>query len=151
VATVEAQKPFAVVLACSDSRVAPEIIFNQNLADIFVIRTAGHTVDAAVKGSVEYAVKHLNVPLVAVVGHSGCGAVSAAVKGGKHPENLRYIIDNITAVVKNCANIDEAVCENVRYTVSLIEENDVVKECGAVVIGACYFLETGAVSFFDVK
>ena len=73
----EGQHPFAVVLCCSDSRVAPEIIFDQKLGDLFVIRNAGNVVDDDVLGSIEYAVEHLGTPLVVVLGHSCCGAVTA--------------------------------------------------------------------------
>src|SRR3954471_18707736 len=75
--TATAQHPFAIVLACADSRVAPEIIFDQNLGDVFVIRNAGNLVDEHVEGSIEYAVEHLGVRLVVVLGHEHCGAVSA--------------------------------------------------------------------------
>src|SRR5574341_698654 len=74
------QHPFAVILGCGDSRVPPEIIFDQGLGDLFVIRTAGHVLDAAVLGSVEYGLEKLNIPLVVVLGHERCGAVQAAVK-----------------------------------------------------------------------
>lgn len=82
------QHPTAVVLGCSDSRVAPEIVFDQGLGDMFVARTAGHVVDSAVLGSIEYAVAALDVPLIAVLGHDGCGAVTATVAasdGGAAP------------------------------------------------------------------
>ncbi|MFH1610202.1 MAG: carbonic anhydrase, partial [Candidatus Bipolaricaulota bacterium] len=77
---VPGQKPWAAVVGCADSRVPPEIVFDQGLGDLFVIRTAGHVVDAAVLASIEYAVEHLNVPLVVVLGHRGCGAVAAALQ-----------------------------------------------------------------------
>ena len=78
----EAQKPFAVVLCCSDSRVVPELFFDQKLGDIFVVRNAGNVVDDVVQGSVEYAVEGLGCPLVVVCGHSKCGAITAACHGG---------------------------------------------------------------------
>ena len=77
--TAASQHPFAIILACADSRVAPEIIFDQNIGDIFVIRNAGNLVDDHVQGSIEYAVEHLGTRLVVVLGHEHCGAVSAAI------------------------------------------------------------------------
>lgn len=79
----EGQHPFAVVLCCSDSRVVPEILFDQQLGDLFVIRNAGNVVDLHVLGSIEYAVEHLGAPLVVVLGHSNCGAVTATCQGGE--------------------------------------------------------------------
>jgi len=147
--TKDAQKPFAVVLTCSDSRAAPEIIFNQKIGDLFVIRNAGHTIDISVLGSVEYAVLHLKTPLVTVMGHSKCGAVTGALQGGKHPENLQSVLGAILPSIKNCNNLDEAVRANIRSAVRQIEEDTVIKECNAAVIGAYYCLETGEVTFFD--
>ena len=97
------QKPTAVVFGCADSRVAAEIIFDQGLGDMFVVRTAGHVIDSAVLGSVEYAVTVLNVPLIAVLGHDSCGAVKAtleALDGGVMPGGyVRDIVERITPSV----------------------------------------------------
>jgi carbonic anhydrase len=82
------QHPFAIVLGCSDSRVAPEIVFDEGLGDIFVIRTAGHVVDNVALGSIEYAVEHFDCPLVLVLAHERCGAVTAAVEGGEIPGHI---------------------------------------------------------------
>ena len=82
---ISSQHPFAIVVGCSDSRVPPEAVFDQGLGDIFVVRTAGQVLDNASLGSIEYAVEHLGVPLVVVLGHDSCGAVTAAVKGGEAP------------------------------------------------------------------
>jgi carbonic anhydrase len=78
------QQPFAVILTCSDSRLPPEVLFDQGLGDLFVVRVAGNIVDAAVQGSVEYAVSHLNTPLVMVIGHQSCGAVEATLESIQH-------------------------------------------------------------------
>ena len=99
------QKPFAVVVTCSDSRVPPELFFDQKLGDIFVIRSAGNTADKAALGSIEYAVLHLHVPLVVVVGHSSCGAVTGAMQDGKHPENLQSIMDAIHPALKETMSL----------------------------------------------
>jgi len=143
------QHPFAVIVTCSDSRVAPEIYFDQNLGDIFVIRNAGNIVDMTALGSIEYAVEHLEVPLVVVVGHSCCGAVTAAFGGGelRHPHNLQSILDRISNSIEGSENIDEAIYANVNSSVEAIEENPIVKENGAKVLGAYYDIASGKVSW----
>jgi len=97
---VGGQEPFAIVIACSDSRVPVETIFDRGIGDIFVIRIAGNiTVDSSVVGSVEYAVEHLNVPLLVVLGHTECGAVKEAVSGAHAEGNIHYIQKTIESVV----------------------------------------------------
>lgn len=91
----EGQHPFAVVLCCSDSRVVPEIIFDCQLGELFVIRNAGNVVDEDVLGSVEYAVEHLGCPLVVVMGHSSCGAVTATCEGGELPGHIPALAQRI--------------------------------------------------------
>lgn len=99
-ALAEEQKPTAVVFGCADSRVAAEIIFDQGLGDMFVVRTAGHVIDSAVMGSIEYAVQILNVPLIVVLGHDSCGAVKAtlsALDGGAVPGGyIRDVVERVT-------------------------------------------------------
>jgi carbonic anhydrase len=95
----EGQKPFAIVLTCADSRVAPELYFDQGLGDLFVLRNAGNVLDDHIVGSIEYAVEHLHVGLIVVVGHSKCGAVSAAVAGGHAPGHIHTIVDSIKPAV----------------------------------------------------
>jgi len=136
------QKPFAVILTCSDSRVIPEIYFDQQLGSIFVIRNAGNIVDATVLGSIEYAVGHLKVPLVVVVGHKHCGAVSETFKGGEFSENLQTIISTIKPVIKDCKNIDLAVEANISNSVELIRSY-----IDVMVMGAYYDIESGEVSW----
>ena len=94
------QTPFAVVVGCSDSRVAPEIVFDEGLGDIFVIRTAGEVVDDAALGSIEYAVEHLGSPLIVVLGHERCGAVSAAVAGAQAPGHIATLLKAIEPAVE---------------------------------------------------
>ncbi|MCL2220580.1 MAG: hypothetical protein FWC23_10630 [Chitinispirillia bacterium] len=158
------QKPFAVVITCADSRVSPEIYFDQKLGDIFVIRNAGNIASTAALGSIEYAVEHLHSPLVVVVGHSSCGAVNGAFEAknahkdehheGEHkdehavtPENLMTILNAITPVIANSANADDGIHANVAHVVDLIKGNNIVKHVKATVIGAYYNIETGEVSF----
>lgn len=141
------QKPFAVVVTCADSRVAPEIYFDQKLGDIFVLRNAGNIADATVLGSIEYAVEHLRAPLIVVVGHSKCGAVSGAYNGGEFPGNLQTILDTIRRSIRNSASLEDAIYDHMTGVVKRIEENDIVEETGAKVIGAIYDIETGKVTF----
>ncbi len=116
------QNPFAVILGCSDSRVPPEILFDQGLGDLFVVRVAGNVVDNAVQGSIEYAVEELGVPLIMVLGHERCGAVKAAVdvveKGGELPGQIETIIDKIKPAVEKVKGkpgdlLENAINENV--------------------------------------
>jgi len=137
------QSPFAVILGCSDSRVPPEIIFDQGLGQIFTVRNAGNVADAVATGSVEYAVEHLHATLVVVLGHTKCGAVAAAASGADFGENIGAII----------AEIKSDVDENIKNTVSKLKESPILKkfkEDGALqIIGAKYDLKTGVVTFLD--
>ena len=144
------QKPFAAIVTCSDSRVAPEIYFDQKLGDIFVIRNAGNIADTTVLGSIEYATKYLKVPLVVVVGHSRCGAVTGAlISGSEYHENLNTIINTISPIVKNCGSLDEAIHANIHHVVETIQENTIIKELGTTVVGAYYDIESGEVTFLN--
>lgn len=159
---VSGQQPFAVIVACSDSRVPPEIIFNQRLGDLFVVRVAGNVIDKIELGSVEYAVKYLKTPLVVVMGHEHCGAVEAAVEanGKKQHGNLGAIIDKIGPSVKKMKSknlkgeklIEEVTNENI-YNSSreLKESSKVIKEelqkGNIKIVEAKYMLESGEVQW----
>jgi carbonic anhydrase len=113
------QAPFAVVLTCSDSRVAPEFYFDQGLGDLFVVRDAGNTLNDQVVGSIEYAVEHLHASVIIVVGHEKCGAVGAALAGGRAEGHLGSILDAIKPAVINTRNqagdkLDNAVSGHAR-------------------------------------
>lgn len=99
-AVSKSQAPFAVIVGCSDSRVGPEIVFDQGLGDLFVVRTAGEVVDSAALGSIEYAVEHLGSPLILVLGHQRCGAVAAAVAGAKAPGHIAAVLNAIEPAAK---------------------------------------------------
>jgi len=142
----DGQKPFAAVITCADSRVAPEIYLDQKLGDIFVIRNAGNIADSTVLGNVEYAVEHLKTPLVAVIGHSKCGAVTGAFTKGEFTGHLAGVINTIGAAVKGCENLDDAVKAN---TLHSAEEVRKIAGDKAKVIAARYDIETGIVEFFD--
>ncbi|MFB6612778.1 carbonic anhydrase [Streptomyces sp. NPDC085524] len=118
---VGGQHPFAVVLGCVDSRVPPELVFDQGLGDLLTVRSAGEVLDEAVLGSIAYGVLELGVPLIVVLGHQGCGAVAAAVHaeaGGALPAHIRYLAERIRPAIDHRlqgeARIDAAVTENVR-------------------------------------
>src|SRR5471032_2358330 len=97
--TAQQQHPFAVIVGCADSRTAPEIIFDQNIGDLFVVRTAGNLVDDYALGSIEYAVAHLGVRLIIVLGHERCGAVTAALGGGSAPGHINSLVRDIQPAV----------------------------------------------------
>ena len=143
------QKPFAVVLTCADSRVAPEIFFDQKLGDIFIIRNAGNVADNTALGSLEYAVEHLHSPLVVVCGHSKCGAVNAACANGGEglPPNIKSITDRIQPAVAKGGDVDTVIRNNVGIMVEQVKADDIVKHKGAKVVGAYYDIHTGVVSW----
>lgn len=119
VETAAGQFPFAVIVTCSDSRVIPELCFDQGIGDLFVVRDAGHTLNDHVVGSVEYAVEHLGAKIVLVVGHERCGAVAAAVAGGHADGRISTIVDAIRPAVRETRNqsgdrLDNAVRGNAR-------------------------------------
>lgn len=153
----EAQAPFAAILGCSDSRVPLEVIFDQGIGDLFVIRVAGNVADDIVSASIEYAAEHLHVPLVVVLGHQNCGAVQAAVKGGHVPGHIPSLLDALQpAVEKGKAQsgddlVDQAVRANIRLTADAIRDSGLlskmVKDGELEVVGAYYSLETGRVEF----
>ncbi len=165
------QDPFAIVLGCSDARVPPEIVFDQGLGDLFVIRVAGSVVAPPLVGSVEFAASRLGTRLVVVLGHSRCGAVLATIEALRQPEslpsvNLRAIVDRVRPSVEpllagasapvSAALVEQAVRENVRSSVEHLRRGsavleDLIERDGLRVVGAEYSLETGVVEFFDEK
>ena len=163
------QEPFAIVLGCSDSRVPAEIVFDQGLGDLFVIRVAGNIVAPSQVGSVEFAADRFGTPLVVVLGHSRCGAILAALEELERPtqdqsRNLRSIVRRVRPSVEallatplrddHDALIDQAVRANVRASTNHLRHGSEVLEQLAeqgklTIIGAEYSLETGLVDFFD--
>ncbi|MGO4856864.1 carbonic anhydrase [Arthrobacter sp. 2MCAF14] len=154
---VNTQNPFAVIFGCSDSRLAAEIIFDLGLGDAFVVRTAGHVLDDAVLGSLEYSVSVLNVPLIVVLGHDSCGAVTAtkdAVETGQMPPRfIRDLVERITPSVltslrEDKTEVNDMVVEHAKQTVDrLLESSQViasaVKDSSTAVIAVAYRLEEG--------
>lgn len=160
---VGGQHPGAMVLACSDSRVSPEILFDQGIGDVFVQRVAGNLLDDAVLGSIEYAAQHLEVPLLVVLGHEGCGAVSATLDvirtGAAVPGKIASIVATIrpaaeSVLVRGGDVLHEAVLANVRWTVAgVLQRSQLVRErvdAGRMsVVGAHFGLRSGQVNLVE--
>lgn len=142
------QQPFAIVICCSDSRVIPEQIFGAEIGDIFVIRVAGNVLDRHQLGSIEYAAGHLDCNHIIVLGHTGCGAVTAALSGGGDGF-IQYITDDILEAVGSERDPYKACCMNVEHSVErLRKEFDEHPEIGGVVIeGALYDIRSGEVQW----
>jgi carbonic anhydrase len=152
------QNPFAVVLTCADSRLTPEFIFNQGLGDLFVLRVAGNIADQYEIGSIEYAVDHLHVPLVVVLGHENCGAVEAALGHEKPAGNLGKLIAEIDIGKDLPAEADAALMvaikNNIRHQAQLLtEHSDDIKEHVTKkqvrVVSGIYQLGTGKVEWLE--
>lgn len=146
------QKPYAIILACSDSREIPEAIFCAGIGDLFVIRVAGNVVDDHQLGSIEYAADHLGCRLVVVLGHNCCGAVDAAIN--HDPDNhIKFITDEISLAIGSEKDEFKACCLNVKRSVQIIEDDidihHMEDEEGLKVMGAIYHLEDGRVEFLD--
>ena len=166
---VAGQAPFAVILGCSDSRVPVEMVFDQGLGDLFVIRVAGNLVARSQIGSVEFAAERFGTRLVVVMGHTHCGAVQATLEELKRPattqsRNMRSIVDRIRPSVEGlletglsgdpAALMRLAIRTNVRVNANTLRHGSdileqLIEEDGLLVVGAEYSLETGAVEFFD--
>lgn len=150
------QHPFAVVVCCSDSRVPPEIIFDQGIGDLFVVRVAGNIVDDAGLGSIEYAAEHLHVSLIVVLGHERCGAVEAAVKGGEAPGHIKSLLETIRPAVEKAKGKPGDLAENaMRTNVKMVVDHlkaskpileHLVHKGTLTVVGARYDLDDGMVT-----
>ena len=157
--TLNAQAPIAAILGCSDSRVAPEIVFDQGIGDIFVVRTAGNVLDIVGIGSMEYAVEHLHVPLIVVLGHQRCGAVSAALQGIESLGHVNSVIEKIAPAIEKSRNlvgdiVTNVVDTNVLHVVDQLRSckpilSEMVKKGNVEVVGARYDLDTGRVVILE--
>ena len=152
--TAQEQHPFAIVLGCADSRTAPEIVFDQNIGDLFVVRTAGNLVDDHALGSIEYAVAHLGARLVVVLGHQRCGAVTAALASDTAPGHVQSLVRDIQPAVKAAkgkdGNVtDIAIAENARLMAAKIRNEASLGEHAKEVriISGVYDLDTGKVEW----
>lgn len=156
------QNPYATILSCSDSRVPTELIFNAGFGELFIIRVAGNVVSPEVAGSLQYAGRHLRTPLFVVLGHTNCGAVTAAIEtrlhGTRHLSRIQLLVDNILPGLVDLdqnllpeAMLEQAVEANVRWSMSQIldmaepREHEIERK----LVGAIYELETGRVRFLE--
>jgi carbonic anhydrase len=155
------QKPYAIVLTCSDSRVSPEILFDESLGKIFVVRVAGNVVDPIIIGSMEYAAEHLGSKFVLVLGHSACGAVKATIAGGEIPPNIQRIADAIAPAVAKAKEKKlegkelekEAIEDNVTEQLAQLRSRSPIlaelEHKGELqIMGGVYDIASGKVSFF---
>lgn len=166
---LDSQEPFAIILGCSDSRVPIEVVFDQGIGDLFVIRIAGNIVQPSQIGSVEFAAQKFGSRLVVVLGHTFCGAVAATIEEltqsvGTPSRNIASIIDKIRPAIESLidkndpldadALMHRAVRQNVRYAADALRHGSTIIESliendGLKIVGAEYSLETGVVDFFD--
>lgn len=156
---LESQKPFAVIVACADSRVPPEIIFDQSLGNLFVVRVAGNIVDDFAIGSIEYGVSVLGANLVVVLGHSNCGAVNAALKGMKFDNHIQDVVNAIQpAVSATKGETGDLLEKTTKANVKIVEEKlksskpllaKLLEKGTLRISGAYYHLESGKVEFLD--
>jgi carbonic anhydrase len=154
---VSGQHPHAEILSCSDSRVPPEIIFDQGLGDLFIIRVAGNVASDTELGSLEYGAEHLHIPLLVVLGHQSCGAVTAAVQGGPPEAHIAALVNLIKpAVEKSRGMSGDPVANAVRANVELVVKqlqsstpilSELVAHGKLKIVGGVYSIETGSVTW----
>ena len=161
----ESQRPFAVIIGCSDSRVPPELVFDQGFGDLFVIRLAGNVIAPGVAGSIQYAHRHLGTSLLVVLGHEGCGAVKAALAAkfhrAKHPERIAQLVELIEPGLERidpkqsaAAQFKAGVEANVRWSMQQVlstpeARQALLEERNILIVGAVYELSTGKVHWLD--
>lgn len=171
---VSGQKPFAVIVSCSDSRTTSNVIFDQGLGDLFIINTAGNVMGDYEEGSIEYAVEHLNTKLIVVIGHTGCGAVKAFLdnvgENHNHETETDHSLGHIQSIIDNMKNqkemqvalkageeeiYDKAILANITHGVYQLRNSEpflanLYKEGKINIIGALYHIESGKVEFLDI-
>ena len=161
------QKPYAIILGCSDSRVPAEVIFDQGVGDLFIVRIAGNIVAPSQIGSIEFACQQFGTQLVVVLGHTGCGAISATIGSllgdpGEISPNLAAIVDRISPAVQPIISdgddrddiLNKAIRANINYSAQQLESGseilrDLVKQKKLTIVGAEYSIESGRVEFLD--
>jgi carbonic anhydrase len=156
------QHPFATIFGCIDSRVPPEIVFDQGLGDLFVVRTAAQVVDDAVLGSIEFGTAELKIPLIVVLGHGKCGAVAAAIEALLHrdkaPAQIQYLVDGLTPAVEQTngkpgSHLEHAVRANARLVAQRLRAAPIIAEAvktrAVKVVSARYDLDTGRVQLLS--
>lgn len=149
------QAPYAIVLSCADSRVVPEMAFDTGLGEIFTVRVAGNIANTSSMASIEYAVAHLGTPVIVVMGHQSCGAVTAAVGGGDNGYNLNHLLSHITPAISACgegADVTTVIKKNAEMTgEELVNRSSIIGDAvraGKVkIVPAYYNLDSGKVDF----
>lgn len=154
---VGGQAPWAIILSCADSRVAPELTFDTGLGELFVLRVAGNVANTSTIASIEYAVAHLGTPIIVVLGHQSCGAVTAAIGGGDNGHNLNHLLAHITPAIAASgegAAVNDVVKKNAQMNCYDLENRskiigDAVRGGSVKIVPAYYNLDNGAVDFLD--
>ncbi|MBU0529364.1 carbonic anhydrase [bacterium] len=153
---LDGQNPFAVILTCSDSRVVPELIFDTGIGELFVIRVAGNIANTSTIASIEYAVAHLNVKLIVVLGHQNCGAITTALTGDNNGKNLDHLLSFIQPAISlsDSKRVDSVSLIHTKLTADkLIVESHIIAKAiendALKIIPAYYNLESGKVDFFE--
>ena len=154
-AVTDGQSPFAIILSCADSRVVPELVFDTGIGELFVIRVAGNVANTSTIASIEYAVAHLGVKLIVVLGHQSCGAVTAAIGGGDNGHNLNHLLAHLQPAIHACdeTGVDAVVRQNAVETAKeLASRSSIIGNAAdgdLEILPAWYVLETGAVEFLN--
>ncbi|MCF6357925.1 MAG: carbonic anhydrase [Draconibacterium sp.] len=154
---IDTQKPFAIILGCTDSRIVPELIFDTGLGELFVVRVAGNIANKSSVASIEFAVAHLNCKVIMVLGHQNCGAVTEALKGGDYGENMNHLLSYLTPAITasaKMATVDDVVKTNAKLTIEeLKNRSDILKKAAnngdVIIVPAFYDMDSGFVEFFS--
>jgi carbonic anhydrase len=156
----DGQKPFAVIITCSDSRVSPEIVFDQGIGDLFVIRNAGNLISDIDMGSIEYAAEHLDTKLIVVLGHTECGAIKAYIddKNNAYKKHFNHIDNIVETISEENEEIEEdkarpkatnylgAIDANIKHSTKLIHDNPIIKERNIKIVSMRYDVHTGKIT-----
>jgi len=155
-ATMAGQKPFVTIVSCSDSRVVPEYIFDAGIGELFVVRLAGNIVDSCAMGSVEYGIEHLHTPLLVVLGHEKCGAVTAACQLVQAKNNIDFVLEKIKPAIGRVGrdNVENTIDENVKCTLDYIastskEVKHLMDHGKLKIVGMKYSFTTGKVELIE--
>ncbi len=158
---INGQHPYAIIVSCSDSRVPPEIIFDESIGKLFIIRVAGNVIDPVTLGSIEYAAEHLHTPLLMILGHESCGAVNATIAGGETTSNIEDIIKRIEPSVEKAKQINEhshlsdlSIEQNVKDQISYCLKDspllqELVHKNELTIVGAVFSISTGKVTLIE--
>jgi carbonic anhydrase len=153
---VTGQNPYAIILSCADSRVVPELVFDTGLGELFVIRVAGNVANMSTIASIEYAVAHLGVNLILVLGHESCGAITAAIVGGDNGKNLNHLLAYVQPALNASEDksVNTVVRKNAQMTADeILTNSDIIKEAMAArelkIVSGFYNLGSGVVDLLD--